>query len=56
MLAGHFIDPDLKVKKGDNKIRAHRFCNSGLKYLLHLLGTQENFKQTSSAFFCNKKE
>ena len=56
MLAGHFIDPDLKVDKGDNKIRGHWFWNGGLKHLLQLvLGIQENFKQNLSAFI-NKKE
>ena len=35
MLACHFIDPDLKVDKGGNKIRGHSFLNGGLKHLLH---------------------
>ena len=57
MLACHFIDPDLKVEKGDNKIRGHWFWNGGLKHLLHTSTWHSGkFKQSMSAFFSNKKE
>ena len=31
MLASHFIDPDRKVEKGDNKIRGHLILKWGFE-------------------------
>ena len=56
MLAYHFIDPNLKVEKGDNKIRGQWCGNSGLKHLPHTSTWHSGkFEAESLLFFVTKK-